>query len=108
MKYKNNLEKATNLAEELFLKFKQLDFKCKHLMIKASDLSSFEFLFIVDESAYLSAARKNAYNEIRNRKKAINSEEFRFECLIMPENNGIDFSLIISEGFTLKYEPKSC
>lgn len=102
-----NIDKATNLGELLFKKFESLDFKCNHLMLKALDLRSFEFLFIVDEQKYLSVSRKEIYKLIRDTKKENNSQEFRFECLIMPESESINYDLIISEGFSLKYEPKS-
>lgn len=102
-----NLERATKLAEKLFKKFEKHNFKCNHLMLKPLDLRSFEFLFIVDEDKYLSASRKAVYNLIRKTKQKNNSQEFRFECLIMPESESINFDLITSEGFTLKYEPKT-
>jgi hypothetical protein len=102
-----NLDKATELAEFLFKSFESLNFKCNHLMLKPLDLRSFEFLFIVDEDIYLSPARKEVYKLIRKTKKESNSQEFRFECLIMPQSEKINFDLIISEGFSLKYEPKT-
>lgn len=105
--FRLNIEKATNLAETLFKKFESLIFKCNHLMLKALDLRSFEFLFIVDEKTYLSDFRKDVYKLIREIKKETNNQEFRFECLIMPESESINYDLIISEGFSLKYEPQT-
>lgn len=105
--FNQNIDKATNLAESLFEKFENLNFKCNHLMLKALDLRSFELLFIVDEKKYLDESKKAAYKLIRETKKEVNSQEFRFECLIMPESQSINFDLIISEGFSLKYEPKA-
>lgn len=102
-----NLDRATKIAEDLFNSFREYDFVCDHLMIRALDLRSFEFLFIVNEAKYLSSARTKVYKLIRKTKKDINSPEFRFECLIMPDSGSVNFDLIISEGFALKYEPKT-
>lgn len=76
-------------------------------MIKVLGMRSFEFLFIVDESKYLSPTKKDVYKLIRKTKNENNSQEFHFECLIMPDSESVDFSLIISEGFALKYEPRT-
>lgn len=105
--FTSNLEKATKLAEQLFYEFKELNFECKHLMLKPLDLMSFEFLFVVEEAKYLSDSRRAVYATIRKNKKEVNSNEFRFECLLMPENGEINFDLIISEGYSFKYEPKT-
>lgn len=102
-----NVNKATNLAEKLFNEFSSINFNCNSLLLKPRDLKSFELLFIVDEKTYLSEARKQVYNLIRSYKRDNNSSEFQFECHLMPENGEINMSLILSEGFSLKYEPKS-
>jgi len=103
----SNVEKATNLGETLYTKFKNLNFNCQQMMLKAIDIKSFEILYIVNEQTYLSPLRKEVYNLIRQVKKEHNSNEFSIECLLMPENGNIDTNLIVSDGYSLKYEPKS-
>jgi hypothetical protein len=103
----SNVDKATSVAEKLFKEFNTINFKCKSLLLKPRDLRSFELLFIVDEHIYLSDARKQVYKLIRAYKKENNTNEFQFECHVMPESGEVNMSLILSEGFSLKYEPKS-
>lgn len=103
----SNMDKATSIAEKLFQKFNSINFTCNRLMLKPRDLKSFEFLFIVDEATYLSEARKEVYRIVRGFKKENNSNEFQFECLIMPESSDVNMDLILSEGFSFKYEPQS-
>lgn len=105
--FNTNIDKATDIAETLFKEFNKINFKCNSLMLKPRDLKSFELLYIVNEDTYLSAARKEVYKLIRAYKKENNSNEFQFECLIMPESGEINLSLVQSEGFSFKYEPKS-
>jgi hypothetical protein len=103
----SNVDKVTKIAERLHNEFNKLNFNSKKLFLKPRDLKSFELLFIVSEETYLSATRKEVYKLIREEKKTVNSNEFQFECLIMPEIGETNFNLILSEGYTFTYEPKS-
>lgn len=102
-----NIDKVMSIGETLFKEFNKLQFECSEMLLKPRDLKSFEVLFIVEEKIYLSQTRKEVYKLIRNLKKEHNSSEFQFECLIMPQSSEINMNLILSEGFSLKYEPKS-
>ncbi|PWH85022.1 hypothetical protein [Brumimicrobium oceani] len=103
----SNIEKATLISEEVYKKFNESGFICKQMILKAIDLKSFDVLCIIDKESYLSEARKIVYKSIREIKKANNSNEFFINFLMMPDGGEIDYSLIKSEGFTLKYEPKT-
>jgi hypothetical protein len=102
-----NIESAIKFSERLYKDLQRMNFGCKHMMLKSKDLSSFELLCIVEEKSFLSATRKEVYKLIRQYKKEINSRKFFIECLIMPNTGEIDFNLINSDGYQLRYEPKA-
>lgn len=105
--FASNVEKATGLAAELYQSFGAIDFHCLKLMLKPTDVDSFEFLFIVEENTYLSEKRKEVYKLIRTLKKQTNNQEFSFDCMLMPTNGEVTMERVLSEGYKFKYEPES-
>ena len=105
--FKQNVEKATTLAEELNKSFQSLNFPFSNLFLKPSDVRSFEFLFIIEKETYLSDKRKQVYKVIRSLKKDHNSDEFSFSCMLMPSSGDIKMDKVRSEGYRFQYEPKS-
>ena len=106
--FKYNLEKAFGLGELLWSELNgTLNLPTSSMYMKVNNIKSFDLLFVVDSSAYLTDSRKHAFSRAREIKKENNNTKFGLDFIFLSGSEEVNEEVISSEGFTFSYEPPS-
>lgn len=104
-KFKNNLEKAKTIAGKFYNELNE-KFNCLYLKLKATDITEFEALVVIDEADFIKDNFKNAYQEARKLKKEVNETTFNLSFSFMPFSKNIDDNALLIDGYFLQYANK--
>ncbi len=104
--FKENVQNATELSEELMNSVLALKINPVDIRIKADDITSFKTLFIVDKKDFLDDSFREVYTLSRGVKNKSETEKFYISFSFTPSSAELNEDCLIADGFFLKYDKK--
>jgi len=105
--YTDNLLKAQDVAEKHFISvLTNFGIKLKQIRLKPISISSFELIFIMPESDFLSI--DNYRKVVEDGVQFINeysNNKFYISFMYMPHTNNINDTAFLLDGFYITYDP---
>ena len=102
-KFGKNLEKAQEVIEKFFLELVSKGIQCKFLRLRASKITEFDSIIVVEESDFASDKFEDIYNESINLASDVNSDTFRINFSFMPYSEHIKTEKLIADGYLMTY-----
>lgn len=97
-------ERATYLSENMFHKIKdEIKADVTKMMLKISDLPSFQAIILVSKKDFLSSKMSEVYKEAFKLKSTFNDATFRIDFNFMKDSETLNHSLLESDGYILTY-----
>jgi hypothetical protein len=101
----SNIHLATKTAEK-FYAFLSDAKVVPHVRLRANSIQSFDFAFLLDQDTYLSDKLDEANSYAYELRKACSTDAFSVYFYLFPKTATLDLNLMISDGFSIFYEPK--
>lgn len=101
--FKENLEKAQQVSEELFKQVAGIGFKILGLHLKADSILSFDALLIVDKNDYVSEEFLKSFSIARTLKNEADDETFNIYFTFTPRSSSLNENCFIHDGFFAEY-----
>lgn len=102
-KFGKNLEKAQKLSEEFFLSLNERGIQCNFLKLRASKVTEFDVIIVVDESDFVSDKFEDIYNESIHLSKEESGTTFKINFSFMPYSHRIKPEKLQSDGYLMSY-----
>lgn len=77
--------------------------KCKKVYLRANSLISFEAIFVINESAFLSDYFNAAYKITFAIAQPYQNNDFDFDFIFMPSTRHVDKTALEADGYVLSY-----
>jgi hypothetical protein len=105
-KFISNINLAAKTAEKFYAFF--LESKIEpHVRLRTNSIESFDFAFLLDEEIYHSDKLDAAYEYAHELRTSLSNDTFSIYFYLFPKTSRLDLNRMISDGFSVFYEPKS-
>ncbi|MBD3330272.1 hypothetical protein GF354_01945 [Candidatus Peregrinibacteria bacterium] len=98
-----NLDKAKEISEDFFKYLIEKKYSCKYLKLRATDVTHFDAIFVIEQKDYIKESFKRVYAKSRKVKENINGDTFCYSFSFMPFSKYISEDEFLSDGYFLDY-----
>jgi hypothetical protein len=104
--FKENVEKATGLAEKVYNAVAEKGFNPTEIHLKANQVSNFNALIVVTKEDFINPEFDKIYSVARKVRKESESETFFLTLSFIPYSKELNESCLASDGYFLKYDKR--
>lgn len=105
-RFGENLERAKKLGEQMFIDLMVSKIKCFGIRLRPVDIVTFDFLFFVSETDFISDSFVDVYTKFFKRKKVVSDNNFKVFFSFMPTSEYLNLETLLSDGYILGYGEK--